>query len=227
MSTSASSTSNSGIENILMEGSPIRTLVDGVLKDGSSSELTTYIELFNQFYPFLKTLTDSIDPSTGEILKHVDYSYCFYDDHKNPVLCFTADWTFIIGFHSEQFSDDDRFYNLTVTPYATMHVDFSVNTYTGPAKIAVGPSIEFVHFRAPISFELETRDKFCYSGDLNIKPISLLTTATAEFLECEITIPEETTRCQWDEGVGAKIFEVLLTEGYGSTLLDRVCFDSN
>lgn len=220
-------TTSPGLDDILAEGSPIRTLIDGVLDNGSSSELSTYIGLFNQFYPVLKTLADSVDPEKGEMLKQFDYRYCINDNFNKPVICFDAVWTFIIGFHSEQFADENRFYNLTISPYATMHADFSVSTFTGPARVLLGQNFEFVHFRAPFSFEVETRDKLCYAGDLHIKPINTVTAVRAQFLECELTIPEETHRCSWDEGVGALIQEHVLTEGYESTLLDRVCITSS
>mmetsp|Transcript_23402 Transcript_23402/g.23354 ORF Transcript_23402/g.23354 Transcript_23402/m.23354 type:complete len:162 (-) Transcript_23402:49-534(-) len=157
------------------------------------------------------------------MVKQFDYQYCINDQQNKPVICFEAEWLFIIGFRSLQFHDEDRFYNLTVTPYATMTANFSLNSLTGPARLSIGPSLEFVHFRLPLSFEVEDKDKFCYAGNLQIDPISILTSAKAEFLECEITIPEETTRCNWDEGVGARINNALLTDGYESTLLDRVC----
>jgi len=210
----------------LEQNSPLKMLMNGVLNGGNNNELSTYIKLFDQVFPMLKAITDSVDPSKGQSVQSFNYEWCLRDDTGNRIACLEATWIFIVGFTSSQYHDDKRFYNLTVTPYANMSVDLSVSSFTGPAKLSIGPYIDLISFRSPVSFEMENRNRLCYSGGLDVKPISVLTAAQAQFLECEMTIPEDTHRCNWDEGVGAKVHEAVLNEGYQSVLLQRTCVES-
>ena len=203
--------------------SPIKFLMEGLIEDGSNTELSSYIKVFNQVFPLVKALSSAADAASGQAVKEFRYNYCLRDNEGNEWLCFNAIWNFIVGWHADQFHDEKRFYNLTITPYASMTSDLTLSFFSGPAKIDVGPYFDFVNFTAPLSFEMEDRDTLCYDGNMNIHPITIETAVVAKFLECEVVIPEDTHTCDWDSGVGARIYQAQLNEGYHSVLLDRTC----
>lgn len=213
--------------NLFGEKSPIKLLMEGMIKDGSNTELMTYLKVFNQVYPLVKAFTDSVDPTRGEAIKEYKYQYCIRTQRGDNIACFDFVWNFVVGWRAEQFHDTARFYNLTVTPYAFMSAEMSVSTQADPAQINFGPKFNFVDFSAPLSFEMEDRETLCYSGALTIAPVVMDVGLSAKFLECEIMIPEDTHNCNWTERMGARFFYAELNDGYHSELLERTCIHAS
>ena len=206
--------------------SPIKLLMQGVLENGSNTELSTYIKVFNQVYPLLKAFSNSIDPTKGESIKEYQYQWCMRDTRGVNIFCVNLLWSFVVGWRATQFHDNNRFYNLTVTPYAFMRADINATTEQAPFKLSVGPRIEMVRFTAPLSFEMVNKDQLCFSGFMSMLPITIDAGASASFLQCEIMIPEDVQTCGWTERLGARFFSRKLTDGISSTILDRTCVKS-
>lgn len=211
---------------IFGKSSPIKLLMKGMIENGSNTELSTYIKVFNKVYPLLKAFTDSVDPSKGQAVKEFRYEWCLRTARGDNIFCIDAKWNFVIGWRADQFHDATRFYNLTVVPFAYMNAVVNISTQADPAKISFGPSFHFVDFQAPLSFEMENKDTLCYSGAFSIAPITVVAGLGASFIECEIMIPEDTHTCTWTERMGARLFSATLNEGYTSVLLPRTCVRS-
>jgi hypothetical protein len=213
-------------EHLFSKSSPIKLLMEGLIENGSNTELSTYIKVFNQVFPLLKAFTDAVDPTRGEAIKTYKYEWCWRTDGGQTIGCFDLIWNFIIGWRADQFHDDKRFYNLTISPYAYMDVTTNVTTSTDPIQFNVGLVSKLVNFRAPLSFEMQDKDTLCYSGSLSVSPIILNAGVGLKFLECELMIPEDTHTCDWTERLGASFFYRELNEGYQTVLLDRTCVKS-
>lgn len=212
--------------NLFGKQSPVKLLMEGVLENGKNVELATYVKVFNQVFPMLKAFTDAVNPEKGEAVKQYRYEWCLRDDRGDPYFCFNLVWNFIIGWQADQFHDDNRFYNLTVTPYAYMNADIKLTLEAPPSKLSFGPTFNFANFTAPLSFEMENKDTLCYAGSLSVAPITINTGITANFIECRITIPEDAQECEWGDPLSARFYQAHLNEGYHSVLLDRTCVHS-
>lgn len=212
--------------DVFGKSSPIKLLMEGVLSNGKNTELTTYVKVFNQVFPLLKAFTDSALAQNGQAVKEYRYQWCFRDTRGDPYFCADFLWNFVIGWRADQFNDAQRFYNLTITPYAFMDAQVTFSSQADPVKLAIGPSFNLLNFTAPVSFEMVNKDTLCYSGSMNLNPITIVAKVNAAFLECRVTIPEDTHQCDYTERIGARIYSAQISDGYRSSLLDRTCVKS-
>lgn len=208
------------------KSSPIKLLMQGAIENGSNTELSTYIKIFNQVFPLIKAFSNSLDPTKGEAIKEYQYQWCMQDTRGANVFCVNMIWSFIVGWRATQFHDDSRFYNLTITPYAEMRTLVNLTTEQAPFKVSLGSRIDMVGFNSPLSFEMVNKDQLCFSGYMTLKPITIDAGVSASFLQCEIMIPEDVQSCGWSERIGARFFSSKLNDGYSSTILDRTCVKS-
>ena len=206
--------------------SPIKLLMQGLIKDGDSTELNTYIKIFNQVFPLLKAFADPTKSGNGQAIKEFHYEWCLTGSKGQNIFCVDMSWNFVVGWRANQFHDDKRFYNLTVIPYAYMNSVFNFTTESDPIKLYIGPNFKFVDFHAPLSFEMENKDTLCYSGFVTVNPIVIDAGIGAKFLECQVMIPEDVQSCDWTAPIDARIFNFQLNDGYTTTLLDRTCVHS-
>ena len=208
------------------KASPVKLLMEGLIENGSNVELSTYVKVFNQVFPLLKAFTDAADPSNGQAVKEYRYQWCLRDDRGDAIACADFVWNFVVGWRANQYHDDNRFYNLTVAPYADMNLVVNISTEADPFKLSIGPAIHFFNVEAPISFEMENKDTLCYSGMVHIDSINVEAGLAASFLECEVMIPEDRHTCNWSEKLSARFFKAKLNEAYTTVLLDRTCVNS-
>ena len=194
----------------------LKNIISSAMEDPKGA-----LELFNKILPMVKAFTENVDPMNTQSVNTYTYQWCLQSGQGYNVFCVDLTWRFIIGWRALQFTDDQRLYNLSVVPFAYMDVITNLTTEGDPVKFSIGPDIKFVHFQAPLSFELVDRNTVCYDGNLAIDPINVDAGIGATFLECEVMIPEDVQRCGYTEQIGARIFTADLNEGYYSSLLDR------
>ena len=215
------------IENGLFgKDSPIKFLLKGIVENGDNKELTSYLKVFNQMFPLLKAFADPLSPGATSAIKEYQWSWCWRNQEGYALFCVNFVWQFVIGWQASQYHDDNRFYNLTIVPYAKMNANANVTTEQDPVKLNVGPWVRVINFEAPVSFEMVDKDTLCYAGYAKANPITIDAGFSASFLECEITIPEDTHHCDYTEALGAKFFHLELTDPYITVLLDRTCVHS-
>ena len=137
---------------IFGEESPIKMIMKGLLEEGKMSEVATYISLANKAFPLLTAKADS--KGNGLNVLSAQYTYCVFAGGEHDNWCFKFDWSIIIGFESSQFSDDDRFYNLTVAPFARINLNSNISYNIAPFSLAISPSFNIFDWSAPLSFEI-------------------------------------------------------------------------
>ena len=198
-----------------------QTLLQGAMKDPKGA-----LSLVNQILPIIKAFTNKVDPSSAKSVTSYTYQWCMQSTQGANIFCIDTTWNFVVGWRAFQFHDDNRFYNLTVTPFAYMQAIVNVTTEGDPVKFSIGPNFQLVNFQAPLSFEMVDKDTLCYSGTLAVNPVTIDAGLGARFLECQTIIPESQTSCSWTERLAARFFYSELNVGYYSSLLDRTCVHS-
>ena len=213
-------------QNLFGEQSPLAILLKGAIEGKSQQELTSYLKVANQLFPLLTAKKSQDSDSALAAWEYTD-NYCFWNGGSHNNFCFYYSWKILVGWNAEQYADDSRFYNLTVTPFASAFLTTNVTWNAAPWSVHVSPYFDLLDFRAPIGVEIVNSQTFCYSGQASLQPIHLGSYLGTSWLQCQADITEqESGSCDFSPLVSARFWKLDFNKAWSANFLEEHCWVS-
>ena len=119
------------------KGVELVDIVKVLVENGNTKDLGSLIKIVNKVFPDYF----SVPSPKGTKIKSTLYQTCLYNKGPENNLCLNLDLTLTVGWTAKQFTDNLRIYNLTITPFADVSLDFNFTLNTLPISLGVNPYI--------------------------------------------------------------------------------------